>query len=108
MQDGIATGEIDVISSEERDNACRRGLEAAIANKTLHDGSGCTLVVLAQGFYAQLLDKSALEFLVDTVLAKQSPTFDEVCVLDSHPGFFVKRTRSQCAGSGISNNVATG
>ena len=88
--DGVATGEICSISSEESDEACRRGLSAAATKKALHDGRGCTLIVFAQGFYCQLLDRTSFAALVGAVLAKHTLSFDLIYVLDSHEGFCVE------------------
>jgi hypothetical protein len=90
FKDGIATGEIAAVSSEDRDTACERGLSSAIANKALHDGRGCTLVIFAQDFYLQLLDVNILSALVDKVLGRYPVTFDLVYVFDSQEGFFAK------------------
>ena len=90
---GIATGEVVAVSSEDRDLACRRGLRSALAKKKLHDGRGIILVVLAQDFYCQLLDCGSFSKLAEAVLAEQSFSFDTVCVLDEHDGFFVRVAR---------------
>ena len=90
-ENGVAMGAIGAISNEGRDHACRGGLTSAIATKALYDGRGSTLVVFAQDFYMQLLDAYLLGALVDTVLSKQSLSFDSICVFDNQPGFFVER-----------------
>ena len=101
--DGVATGEICSVSSEERDEACRRGLSAAAAKKALHDGRGCSLVVFAQDFYCQLLDPASFAALVGAVLAKHILSFDSIYVLDSHEGFFVEFAgQGASAWSGVS------
>ena len=90
-RNGIAWGEVCTISNEERDKACRKGLSAAVARKSMHDGGDCTLAVFAQEFYEQLLDAILFERLVDAVLAEHRLGFDSVCVFDNQPGFFVER-----------------
>jgi hypothetical protein len=88
--DGVAHGKICSVSSEERDEACRRGLSSTIQKKALFDGRGYSLVVHAQDFYFQLLDRTSFAQLVGAVLAQHTLSFDSVYVLDSHEGFFVE------------------
>jgi hypothetical protein len=96
LDDGVAMGAIVAITNEDRDRACRRGLEAAIANKALQDGRAIKLAVFAQEFFLQLLDVQLLGTIVDNVLGSKSLSFDSICVFDSQPGFFVER-RMQAA-----------
>ena len=80
VEDGIAIGEIDTITSDQRDVACRIGLSSAISKKALYDGRGCTLIVFAQDFYCQLIDVELFQALVDTVLSEQGLSFEfSVC-----------------------------
>jgi hypothetical protein len=90
-ENGIAMGEMDAISNEDRDAACRRGLSSSTANKTSFDGRGCTLAVFARDFYKELLHATLFEGMVDAVLQNYRLRFDSACVYDSEPGFFVER-----------------
>jgi hypothetical protein len=86
----VATGTTCSVSSEEGDEACRRGLSATAEKKALYDGRGCSLVVFAQDFYLQLLDSASFATLVGAVRTQHRLTFDSTYVLDSHAGFFVE------------------
>ena len=105
-ENGVATGTVEIVSNEDRDIACRKGLTSAITNKALHDGRGSTLVVFAQEFYMQLLEVSRLGALVDALLRKQSLSFDSICVFDSQPGFFVERVGRGHAGCDPTERIA--
>jgi hypothetical protein len=88
----VAEGEIQTVTSDDRDRACESGLLAALENKALHDGRGCWLVIFAQDYYMQLLELCRFEALVEKALSQQRLSFDAVCVFDSKPGFFVLRS----------------
>jgi hypothetical protein len=91
-ENDVAVGAVNVITSEDRHQACLRGLASAISNKKLCDGRGLILGVFAQDFYFQLLDTKVFQGIVDMVLTDHRLSFDLVCVFDQPPNFLVKRS----------------
>jgi hypothetical protein len=81
-----------VLSQQDRDLACQRGLNYAFERKSRHDGWGSTLVVYAQSFYIQILDPEDFVRLVRSVIGKWNLRFDSVCVLDHKERFFFERS----------------